>query len=29
MSTEVAERVRRTLRAIPDYQKPGFTFYDI
>jgi adenine phosphoribosyltransferase len=25
----LAERVRRTLRAIPDYPKPGVTFQDI
>lgn len=29
MSTDVAERVRRTLRAIPDHPKPGITFQDI
>jgi adenine phosphoribosyltransferase len=26
---ELAERVRRTLRAIPDYPKPGIVFQDI
>lgn len=29
MSSDIAERVRRTLRAIPDHPKPGITFYDI
>ena len=29
MSTDVAERVRRTLRAIPDHPKPGIVFQDI
>ena len=29
MSTDVAERVRGTLRAIPDYPKPGIIFQDI
>jgi adenine phosphoribosyltransferase len=29
MTTSVAERVRRTLRAVPDYPKPGIIFQDI
>ena len=29
MSNDVAERVRGTLRAIPDYPKPGIIFQDI
>jgi adenine phosphoribosyltransferase len=29
MSTEVADQVRRTLRAIPDHPKPGIIFQDI
>ncbi len=29
MSNDVAERVRRTLRAIPDHPKPGIIFQDI
>jgi adenine phosphoribosyltransferase len=29
MSTDVAERVRRTLRAVPDHPKPGIIFQDI
>lgn len=29
MSNDVAERVRRTMRPIPDHPKPGITFYDI
>ena len=29
MTTSVAERVRRTLRAVPDHPKPGIIFQDI
>lgn len=29
MSNDVADRVRRTLRAIPDHPKPGIIFQDI
>jgi adenine phosphoribosyltransferase len=29
MTTSTAERVRRTLRAIPDHPKPGIIFQDI
>ena len=29
MTTSVAERVRRALRAVPDYPKPGIIFQDI
>jgi adenine phosphoribosyltransferase len=29
MTASVADRVRRTLRAIPDYPKPGIVFQDI
>jgi adenine phosphoribosyltransferase len=29
MTSSVAERVRRTLRAVPDYPKPGIVFQDI
>jgi adenine phosphoribosyltransferase len=29
MNTSVAERVRRTLRAVPDHPKPGIIFQDI
>ena len=29
MANDAAERVRRTLRAIPDYPKPGIIFQDI
>ena len=29
MTSSVAERVRRTLRAVPDYPKPGIIFQDI
>jgi adenine phosphoribosyltransferase len=29
MTSSVAERVRRALRAVPDYPKPGIVFQDI
>ena len=29
MTEPLADRIRRTLRAIPDHPKPGITFYDI